>query len=116
MIALLILVTLLAGAAGAVLRYLVGRAAVNATWPWPVFLVNVAGSLLAGVAAHSDLRLLVVSGFAGGLTTFSTLGVETIQLLLAGRWRTAAASIGGNLVVGGAAAALGWALGAALLG
>lgn len=114
MIGLLLPVTLLAGALGAVLRYLVARAAPRASWPWPVLVVNVAGSLVAGLAAHSDLRLLVVSGFAGGLTTFSTLGVETIQLLLERRVRAAALSIGGNLVLGGVAAAVGWGIGALL--
>lgn len=114
MIALLVPLTLVAGAVGAVARYLVARAAPRASWPWPVLVVNVTGSLVAGLFAHSDLRVIVVSGFAGGLTTFSTLGVETIQLIVEGRWRAAALSIGGNLALGGAAAALGWGLGALL--
>ena len=33
---------------------------------------------------HSDLSLIVVTGFAGGLTTFSTLSVETVQLASGG--------------------------------
>ena len=77
-----VVLVLVAGALGAVLRYLVGRAGAKAVWPWPVLLVNVAGSLVAGFAVHTDLALIAVTGFAGGLTTFSTLSVETAGLAL----------------------------------
>ena len=113
---LIVVLVVVAGAAGSVLRYLVGRAGARASWPWPVLLVNVVGSFVAGVAIHSDLSLIVVTGFAGGLTTFSTLSVETVQLATEGRWRTASLSVALNLVVGVAAAAAGWTLGLALFG
>lgn len=99
-----------AGAVGAVLRYLVGLAGARAAWPWPVLAANVVASFAAGLGMHTDARLVVVTGFAGGLSTFSTLSVETIQLIADGRGRAAAASIALNLVLGIAAAALGWAL------
>jgi fluoride exporter len=111
---LLVVFVIVAGAVGSVLRYLVGRAGARASWPWPVLLVNVAGSFVAGVAIHSDLALIVVTGFAGGLTTFSTLSVETVQLAAQRRWRSALLSIALNLAVGLAAAAVGWALGLVL--
>ncbi len=104
-----------AGALGAVLRYAVSLAAARSSWPWPVLLVNVVGSLLAGFALHSDASLVVATGFCGGLTTFSTLSVETIQLAAEGRTRSAAASVVLNVGVGVAAAALGWALGVLVL-
>lgn len=99
-----------AGAVGAVLRYLVGLAGARAAWPWPVLVANVVASFAAGLGMHTDAGLVVVTGFAGGLSTFSTLSVETIQLIADGRGRAAAASIALNLVLGIAAAALGWAL------
>jgi CrcB protein len=77
-------------------------------------LVNTLGSALAGAilglaeagAVNADLRLILLTGFCGGLTTFSTLSVETIQLVLDGRWRPAVISVAANLVLGiGAAAA-----------
>ena len=48
------------------------------------------GSAIGGVAVglattgviSPDLRLILVGGFAGGLTTFSTWSVETIQLFM----------------------------------
>jgi len=106
-----VLLVLAAGAGGAVLRYLAGRAGARSRWPWPVLVVNVAGSLIAGVALHSEFALVVVTGFAGGLTTFSTFGVETVQLALEGRWRAALGNVAANLALGLTAAAAGWALG-----
>lgn len=113
---LLVLAVVAAGAAGTVARYLVGRAGVRAAWPWPVLLVNVVGSLIAGFAMHTDIALIVVTGFAGGLTTFSTFSVETVQLASSGRWRVAAASVAANLALGLAAAAVGWFVGLAIFG
>jgi CrcB protein len=113
---LLFLLVVAAGAVGTLVRYLVGRAGAKASWPWPVLLVNVVGSLVAGVAMHTDLALIVVTGFAGGLTTFSTFSVETVQLAGQGRWRAAAANVGANLGLGLAAATAGWFLGLALFG
>ena len=103
-----------AGALGALARYLVGRAGANATWPWPVLLVNVIGSLVAGFAMHTDVAAIVAVGFAGGLTTFSTFSVETVQLVSRGRWRAAAASVALNLTLGLGAATAGWFGGLAL--
>lgn len=120
MSALVIAVALGAGALGAALRYaastLIGRT--RARLPWAVLLVNVVGSLVGGVviglaqsgAISSDARLIVLSGFAGGLTTFSTFSTETVQLALTGRWRTALGSVLANLLLGIAAAVSGFAL------
>jgi CrcB protein len=113
---LLALAVIAAGALGALARYLVGRAGAKSAWPWPVLLVNVAGSLVAGVALHTDLALVMAVGFAGGLTTFSTFSVETVQLAGSGRWRAAAASVALNVALGLAAAALGWFVGLLLFG
>ncbi len=120
MSALVAIVALVAGALGALLRYaastLIGRTRANL--PWAVLLVNAFGSLLGGIviglaqsgAIGADARLVVLSGFAGGLTTFSTFSVETVQLALAGRWRTALGSVLANLTLGIALAVAGFAL------
>lgn len=115
----LVAAVLVAGAGGAVLRWLVARWLSRSEGPYrnlpmAVLLVNVTGSALAGAilglaeagAVSPDLRLILLTGFCGGLTTFSTFSVETIQLVVDGRWRTAASSVSANLVLGvGAAAA-----------
>jgi CrcB protein len=108
------LAVIAAGAVGALVRYLVSRAFAAARLPWAVLVVNVAGSALGGAVLglvtraelSADLRLVVLTGLCGGLTTFSTLSVETVQLVLEGRPRAAVSSIVANLVLGIGAAAL----------
>jgi len=112
-----------AGALGAVLRWVVSRGLSRPSGPYrnlplAVLLVNTLGSALAGAilglaeagAVSADLRLILLTGFCGGLTTFSTFSVETIQLVVDGRWRPAVSSVGANLVLGIGAAALAYLL------
>jgi CrcB protein len=81
--------------------------------PGGILVVNIVGSGLAGAviglaeraALDGDLRLVLVTGFCGGLTTFSTWSVETIELLDGGRWRAAILNVVLTLVLGLAAAA-----------
>lgn len=106
-----VVVTLFAGALGAALRFLLARA--FAARPiWPVLVVNVVGSAFGGILlgiASGDIRLILLGGFCGGLTTFSTFGVETIQLVMKGKARVAALSVAANLVLGIGAAAVAYA-------
>ena len=100
----------LAGALGAVIRYLVSRWLAT---PFAVLVVNVVGSAIGGVllaTTSGDLRLVLLTGFCGGLTTFSTFSVETVQLVLDGKSRVAVLSVVANLVLGIGAAALGYLL------
>ncbi len=81
------------GFLGANLRYLVGRTVLDRygpAFPWGTLLVNVTGALLIGLlfevlaeqmVDHPQLRLLVMVGFLGGYTTFSTFALETVTLL-----------------------------------
>lgn len=101
----MIAVVLIAGGLGAVARYVVTRAVPT---PWGVLAVNAIGSLLAGAllgfADAADLEPVVLqvlfSGFLGGLTTFSTFAVESVELLRDGRLRDAVLSVVANLVLG----------------
>lgn len=115
----------IAGGGAAVVRYLVSlwfaRPHVSGeppAFPWAVLVVNVVGSGLGGavlaLAAHASLspetQFVLLSGVCGGLTTFSTFSVETIQLVHEGRWRRAALSVAANLLLGLGACVLGYAL------
>jgi CrcB protein len=73
---------------------------------------NLIGGYLVGLSVaffmqHPGLspewRLLIITGFLGGLTTFSTFSAETVTLLLRGQysWGTAiiAAHLGGSLLM-----------------
>ena len=103
-----VLFVVLAGALGTLIRYLASLV----SGKWSVLLVNIVGSFIAGLAIglSGDLQLIVAAGFCGGLTTFSTFSVETVQLVLDERSGRAALSVGANLVLGVGACALGYAL------
>jgi CrcB protein len=111
--ALVVAAALAAGAVGALLRYATSLAFAGrpARLPWAVLIVNVVGSIIGGIALGLaqagvlgvDGRLILLGGLAGGLTTFSTFSVETIQLVHEGRRRAAVVSVLANLVLGVAA-------------
>lgn len=79
----------LGGAVGAGSRAALAAAAPvrPGQWPWATFAANIAGSaVLAAVLllVHERLpyrRLLIGTGFCGGLTTFSTFQVELVEML-----------------------------------
>lgn len=99
-----ILVVAMAGGLGAVLRWGVTRFSQNMLtdhWPLGTLLVNMLGCFCFGLAYEmlrhqttdvSLLRLVVMTGFAGGLTTFSTFAFDTYELALAGE-QTSTASL-----------------------
>jgi CrcB protein len=82
----------LGGALGALLRAGLAEAfPVGAgDWPWATFVVNIAGAALLGywftTLSHTSYRRpLLTTGFCGALTTFSTVQVELLEMLDAGR-------------------------------
>lgn len=92
------------GALGAAARYGVGLAVTRAVghgFPLGVLTVNVLGSFLMGLfiglAAHrglTHLSPLVVTGFLGGFTTFSSFSLEAVTL-----WERGATAAAGVYVV-----------------
>lgn len=76
------------GAAGSLLRYGCSRLWNGAAFPYGTFAVNIVGSFLIGLLwaiFHNDSdeqkRLLLITGFCGGFTTFSAFSLEGLQLL-----------------------------------
>ena len=70
--------------------------------PLGTLLANLVGGYLIGVAFAlfanhpswpAEWRLLVITGFLGGLTTFSTFSIETVSLLQQEKWLWAAVQI-----------------------
>ena len=78
-------------------------------WPWPTFTVNIVGAFLLGVFITRLLERLPLSsyrrpflgtGFCGGLTTFSTMQVETIAMLEHGHYGLAVGYTAASVVLG----------------
>ena len=111
-------------AIGALLRWLAGLW-LNAQWsgfPLGTLLVNCVGGLLIGLllvqferSPNELLRLLLVTGFLGGLTTFSAFSVESLVLIQRGHWALAAGHTLAHVLGAVACAALGYRIGQALL-
>jgi fluoride exporter len=95
------------GAVGSVARYAVTAAA---TWcwgpafPWGTIIINVVGSFIitfvgtltaaTGIfPASPEMRVLVMVGFCGGFTTFSSFSLQTLELAQSGRPVGAAANV-----------------------
>lgn len=102
-----ILLVGMGGATGSILRYLCQRS-LNAVFPYGTLLVNVAGCLLIGLLwglfskqVDETKRLLFITGFCGGFTTFSSFTFEGVQLMMDQRWLSfivyTVASVAGGL-------------------
>lgn len=113
----------LAGALGTLARYgasgLVQRLA-GTSFPLGTFIVNVSGCLLFGlvfglfeerIGLPSEVRFILLTGFMGGYTTFSSYMFESVTLLQHGQWLAAGANIIGQTVAGVALTLAGLALG-----
>ena len=121
---MLIASLVIAGAIGAVARYVVDelvKERVPGAFPWGTFVINVSGSLILGVVTGVALyhglgpipKAAIGVGFCGAFTTFSTFSYETIALVESGSVRLAIGNVVGSIVAGLAAAALGLAVTAA---
>jgi fluoride exporter len=91
----------LGGAAGSILRYLASVITFkyySASFPLATFIVNVSGCFLAGLifgmipqetSEAQSLKLLLITGFCGGFTTFSAFALENMKLINSGNSSTA---------------------------
>lgn len=94
---------------GAVSRWLLGLGfnAIWATMPLGTLIANLVGGYLVGLSASffeahghlpPELKLLVITGFLGGLTTFSTFSAEVVLVLQSGDYLKAFLTIAFHLL------------------
>lgn len=112
-----------AGALGTLARFALGGAVhrfADAAFPWGTLAVNCAGCLLFGLVwalaeerlvIGGDTRLVLLVGFMGAFTTFSTYAFETGAMLRDAQWGLAVANVVAQNVLGVVAFFLGLALG-----
>ena len=111
-----LLLVAIGGAVGSVLRYLLSG--INTSFPWGTFAVNILGSLLIGLLVglvckgvlSPEMKLLMVTGFCGGFTTFSTFANESFGMMKAGDVLQMALYVGVSVVIGILAVWVGMAL------
>jgi len=109
----------LGGGIGSIFRYLVSVWAVKrlaTDFPFATFLVNITGCLLIGLfvgfsVRHNwldgQMKLLLITGFCGGYTTFSTFSLENWGLFETGNYTHLILNITGSVLLGIAAVWLG---------
>lgn len=112
-----------AGALGTLARYGVGRGVelvANPDFPWATWVINGSGSLLFGVlyvlakergVLSDESRVILLIGFMGAFTTFSSLAFECADLIRAERYTAAAVHLVGQNVWGLGLMFSGFALG-----
>ena len=93
------------GGIGALARYWLSTWILGLTgagFPWGTFAVNVIGSFVIGLVMvlsidrnliSPEARLLLTTGFCGGLTTFSTFSAEVVALVQLNRFVSAAGAV-----------------------
>ena len=104
-----ILAVTLGSAMGGLLRWLLSLK-LNSAFPAlapGTLVVNLLGGYIVGFAVAyfmdatsipPELRLLIITGFCGGLTTFSAFSAEVVSLLQQGQWTIAATVVVTNVV------------------
>ncbi len=112
----------LAGALGALARYLLGRfiaERAGSQFPLGTLLINVTGAFAIGLffalagrkIISPALQGVLAVGFLGGYTTFSTMSWEGVQLARSGSTRLSLLYLAGNVASGLVAVVLGLVLG-----
>jgi CrcB protein len=119
---ILIIAMGLAGAVGAVARYVVGRfmaERISSQFPLGTFLINITGAFCIGLVfaltaqklISPILQSILATGFLGGYTTFSTMSWEGTQIARGGSNARSLLYFGSTFLFGLSAGILGLVIG-----
>ena len=115
-----------AGMAGTLARYWLSGVVYEVAgrdFPWGTAVVNILGCFLFGLVwelaegrylLRSEARAVILTGFMGAFTTFSTFMFETGELLRGGQWLFAMGNLALQNIIGLLAVLAGMALARAL--
>lgn len=103
------LLVFIGGGLGSICRYGIARLLQKQQWDFPLatFIANALACIilgaLVGISLKGDMnstnKLLWMTGFCGGFSTFSTFSSETFQLLQTGNYVYALANVGLSIIV-----------------
>jgi len=103
------LMVFIGGGLGSICRYGIARGmnSYEGAFPLATFLANAISCILLGAlieyhlknGMEQGMRLMLITGFCGGFSTFSTFSYETFDLLQNGDYTNAFLNIGGSLIV-----------------
>ncbi|MEK6237322.1 MAG: fluoride efflux transporter CrcB [Planctomycetales bacterium] len=116
-----LLLIALAGSLGTLARFGVSQLAnhwAGQGFPWGTLIVNSLGCFLFGLIwtlpeayLSQEWKVVVLTGFMGSLTTFSTYSFECVDLAEHGKWSLAAGNLGVQLIAGLACVVIGLSVG-----
>ena len=121
-----LLLLAIAGAAGTLARYftyLMTNRFFGDGFPWGTLAVNMSGCFLFGlvcsvseeyIGMNPDTRSIVLVGFMGAFTTFSTFAFDTGAMIRESQWLAATGNVAVQATVGIAVVFLGMAVGSKL--
>ncbi len=109
------------GACGSTCRYLITLFLKNYNFPWAVAIVNIVGSFAIGLLSalclqrfqciDGVLRPLLIVGFLGGFTTFSSFSMDSLRLIMSEEYFQLCFNIFLNIFAGIIMAGVGYRLG-----
>lgn len=103
-----VLLIFIGGGLGSLCRYGISRwMETSASFPYATFVANVLSCLILGIIVglslknmvSNDIKLMLITGFCGGFSTFSTFSNETLSLFQSGNYTTAFTYIAISILV-----------------